>query len=132
MDVKYTYDKEARKEAAATTDTVVYEYSLVNNGLLSLYNISMHDSVLKEHKTVITCTDVDGNDVTGSTPGEVSELASIAKNGLVPTAKLVCRGEDSVTQDEVCTSWALAPNLEKCICCCPLWSILAELSLLEG
>lgn len=97
--MKHTYEKEAAKEAAATTDIVFYEFSLVNDGLLSLYNISMRDSVLKEHGTIITCTDADETVVTGSTPGEVNGLAF--KNGLAPAGKLLCIGEDSVTQGEV-------------------------------
>lgn len=103
MDVKHYYAKEAGKEAAATTDTVVYEYLLVNNGLLSLYNISIRDNVLKEHGTIITCTDADADEsvVMGSNPGEVYGLASYPNKGLAPTATLFCSGTDSVSQDEV-------------------------------
>lgn len=112
IDVKRYYAKEVEKEAAATNDTVIYEYSLVNNGLLSLYNISIHDSVLKKHGTVITCTDVDAGKsvVVGSTPGELNGLASYPNNGLAPAAKLTCSGEDSVTQEEVRYARCLKPR----------------------
>ncbi len=95
------YDKEAGAEAAATTDTVKYDYALVNNGLLSLYNISIRDSDLKKHGAIITCFDVDGSTVTGTTPGEVTGLALYSGSGLAPTKELTCTGTDSVLQDEV-------------------------------
>lgn len=101
MRVDHHYAKEAGAEAAAITDTVTYEYSLVNNGLLSLYNISIRDIVLKEHGTIITCVDVDGSSVRGATSGELNGLASYPDNGLAPTAKLTCNGTDPVSQDEV-------------------------------
>lgn len=101
--MKRVYAKEAEKEAAATTDTVVYEFSLINNGLLSLYNISVRDAVLKEHGTIITCIDADADRsvVMGSFPGEVNGLASYPASGFAPAAILICSGEDPVTQDEV-------------------------------
>lgn len=104
MEVSYFYGKEAGVEAAATTDTVTFEYSLVNNGLLSVYNISMRDSVLETHGEIVTCKDAGGSLVEGSTPGVVSELASYPNDGLAPAAKLTCSATDSVFQAEVWTT----------------------------
>lgn len=101
MEVAHSYAKETEAEPAATTDTVTYTYSLVNNGLLSLYNLSILDDLLKQHGTIITCTDSDGSTVEGSTPGVVNGLATYPDNGLPPTGKLTCSGTDSVYQDEV-------------------------------
>lgn len=101
VEVAHVYAKEAEAEPAATTDTVTYTYSLVNNGLLSLYNIAILDDVFKEHGKTITCTDADGSTVVGSTPGVVNGLATYPDNGLAPTKQLVCSGTDSVFQDEV-------------------------------
>lgn len=101
MEVRHSYAKEAEAEPAATTDTVTYTYSLVNNGLLSLFNISILDDLLKQHGTIITCTNADGSAVEGSTPGVVSGLAAYPDNGLSPASRLICSGTDSVFQDEV-------------------------------
>lgn len=103
METSHAYPKEADTAPAATTDSVTYEYSLSNNGLLSLYNISMRDSLLGEHGTIITCTDTNGNSVVGSKPGEVNGLARYPDAGLTPTSKIFCSGTDMVSQEEVLT-----------------------------
>ncbi|CAM9789547.1 unnamed protein product, partial [Ectocarpus sp. 6 AP-2014] len=101
METSHAYPKETDAAPAATTDSVTYEYSLSNNGLLSLYNISMRDSVLGEHGTIITCTDTNGNSVVGSKPGEVNGLARYPDAGLTPTSKIFCSGTDVVSQEEI-------------------------------
>lgn len=101
MTVVPTYEKEALKEAAATSDTVLYTFSLVNNGLLSLYDISLSNSRLEAHGIIITCVDTGGTTVIGTNPGAVIGLAPYPHNGLAPAEKLVCTGTDLVFQDEV-------------------------------
>lgn len=95
------YEKEGLKEAAATTDTVLYTFSVVNNGLLSLYDISLSDSTLKAHGIIIACMDVGGTTVTGTNPGVLNGLASYPGKGLAPAEQLTCTGTDLVSQDEV-------------------------------
>lgn len=95
------YEKEGLKEAAATTDTVLYTFSVVNNGLLSLYDISLSDSTLEAHGTIVTCMDVGGTTVTGTNPGVLNGLAAYPGKGLAPAEQLTCTGTDLVFQDEV-------------------------------
>ncbi|CAM9230892.1 unnamed protein product [Scytosiphon promiscuus] len=101
VEVSHFYAKEAGAEAAATTDNVTFQYSLVNNGLLSLYNISVQHGVLQDHGTIITCKDTDGSTVVGSAPGVVYGLAPYPAEGLAPAAELLCSATDSVSQDEI-------------------------------
>lgn len=96
------YFPESQEGEAATKDTVSYDYNVTNNGLLSLYNISIRDSVLKSHGSIITCTDTDGKPVVGSAAGgELNDLASYPDNGLAPAAQLNCKGTDTISQNEV-------------------------------
>lgn len=101
IDVTLTYAIESPGVAAATTDYVRYDYAVVNNGLLSLFDISISDSVLEAHGTAITCTDVDGTTVDGSMAGVLNGLASYPNNGLAPVGQLTCTATDMVSQDEV-------------------------------
>lgn len=95
------YAKESTGEAAATTDTVEYTYVLVNNGLLSLYNISLHDSTLAAHGASINCTNIGGQMMESADVGVVTELAAYPNNGIAPAASITCFGTDAVFQDEV-------------------------------
>lgn len=78
-----------------------YKYELINSGVLSLYDIALHDGVLQAHGTIITCEDADGETFEGSTAGAVTGLARKPDNGLPPGGRLICTGTDVVTQEEV-------------------------------
>lgn len=97
-----SYDKLGTNAAAATSDEIEYNYTITNNGLLSLYDISLEDNGLHERGVIITCTDVDSSDVAGVGHGNVTGLAAYSNNkGLAPARSLTCSAIDNVTQEEV-------------------------------
>lgn len=83
--------------AATTADEVDYVYIITNNGLLTLYNITVH----AEAPMVIACIDIDGQEVAGVGGGSVEGLAEYAGDGLVPATSISCTAPSSVSQDEV-------------------------------
>lgn len=96
-----SYGKLGTDAAAATSDVITYTYTITNNGLLSLYNVSIQDGVLHENGVAITCTDTDSQSVLGLDPGAVAGLAAYPDNGLAPAQSLTCTASDGVTQVEV-------------------------------
>lgn len=102
VSIRPSYDKLETTAAAATSDEIVYNYTITNNGLLSLYDISIEGSGLHEKGVYITCTDVDSLAVPGVGHGAVTGLATYIDNkGLAPAASLTCSAKDGVTQAEV-------------------------------
>lgn len=106
MYIKLTYDyvKQATSEAASTSDEIEYTYTITNNGLLTLYNVSVQDETLGEREIDIMCTDVDLRTTRGTSHGVFTGLASYPHNGLVPGASIACTADDGVSQAEVRTN----------------------------
>lgn len=93
--LKSTY---ANKGLAATTaDDIDYVYTITNDGLLTLYNIT----VQAEGLMAVVCVDTDGRDVGGALNGRVDGLARYPSKGLAPAGYLKCRATGTVTQAEV-------------------------------
>lgn len=103
VSITQSYDKLGTDAAAATSDEIEYNYTITNNGLLSLYDIGIEDDGLREKGVFITCTDVDSSAVPGIDHGAVSGLAAYSSDnkGLAPATSLTCSAKDSVTQAEV-------------------------------
>lgn len=97
----YTYNPIGQNEAASTNDTVSYSFTLINDGLLSLYNVSMNESILHAHGAIIPCVDVDGTIVVASTAGVLDGFATYPNNGLAPARQISCTAKDTVFQEEV-------------------------------
>lgn len=103
VSITQSYGKLGTDAAAATSDEFEYNYTISNNGLLSLYDIRIGDSGFSEKGVFITCTDVDSAAVSGTGHGAVTGLASYNSDnmGLAPGRSLTCSARDSVTQSEV-------------------------------
>ena len=108
MNVTHEYKPTPKGGEASTTDTVTYNYKIVNNGVLSLYGLALRDSVLQAHGAIITCKNADGTTWVGSEAGVADNLAPNADKGLPPLGWLVCTGSDKVTQKEVYCSAVFA------------------------
>lgn len=88
---------------ASITDEIAYTYTIINDGLLTLYNIAVEDiAVHGEDPMTIVCIDTDGENVDGS--GLVEGLASYPSNGLAPAENLTCSATGSVSRAEVRSS----------------------------
>lgn len=96
-----TYTKEGLNKAATTEDEIHYTYTVTNDGLLTLYNISVQAEELMANNIAITCVDTDSKLVEGPNIGISPELASYPDEGLAPATSIMCTAIDSVSQEEV-------------------------------
>lgn len=98
-------------EAAATADSVAYELTVTNTGLLALFNISVvAGGDVSGVPRALTCTDVDGERKYNSegsplTPTNASlrveGLASYPGSGLKGGSSITCAFSSAVAQTEV-------------------------------
>lgn len=72
-------------------------YTIINDGLLTLYNITVQAEALM----AMVCVDTDGRDVGGALNGRVDGLAPYPSKGLAPAGYLKCRATGTVTRAEV-------------------------------
>lgn len=96
-----SYGKLGTDTPAATSDVITYTYNIINNGLLSLYNVGIQNDGLLEKGVAITCTDTDSQSVLELGSGAVTGLAAYPDNGLAPAQSLTCSASDGVSQAEV-------------------------------
>lgn len=96
LGVSWDYPREDR--AASTTDEIHYEYTITNNGLLTLYNISLYT---EDPLVTIVCGDTDGSaSVRGV--GSVGGLASyLGDHGLAPAGNVMCQATGGVSRAAV-------------------------------
>lgn len=101
LSVTRTYDKEGRNTAASTVDEIQYVYEIMNNGLLTLYDISIEAHALVVNKGLINCTDTRGYFFDAPMFGSVDGLAAYPSMGLAPATSLVCTASDGISRAEV-------------------------------
>lgn len=90
-------------KTATIGDGIHYVYTVTNNGLLTLYNITLQSNSLSEEGFVIDCVDTDNFLVGGPNVVTLSELEGFPDKGLTPAAFLTCTATDTITQAEVIT-----------------------------
>ena len=98
IDLTVSWDYSRDGQAASTTDEIGYTYTIINNGLLTLYNIGLRT---EDPEAEIVCGDTHGSArVAGDQ--SVEGLASyLGDHGLAPAASLVCRATGGVSRETV-------------------------------
>lgn len=92
----------ASNESAAAVDQVIdFSFSLINKGLLSLFNMTMQSEYLESRGSTVTCTGSSGVQTAGGFSGAVYGMSSYPDQGLVPGQTITCKGSVSVLQTEV-------------------------------
>lgn len=87
--------------AAAVGQAIDFSFIVKNNGLLSLFSVTIKSNYLETRGSTITCSDSSGNTTIGVLPGNTGGMAKHPNSGLIPGQSIVCAGSVSLLQAEV-------------------------------
>lgn len=101
MAMRLTHFYADNTSAAVVGQTVDFSFVLSNNGLLTLFDVSMRSDYLAERGSKVTCTDAGGNTIAGAAAGSIGGMAPYPDNGMAPGQSISCHSSVSVLQAEV-------------------------------
>lgn len=102
MTVTVEHSCASNVSAAVVGQVIDISFTIKNNGLLSLFNITIESNYLETRGSTITCSHPSENTISGVLPGTTGGMAPHPGSGLTPGQSIVCAGSVSVLQPEVC------------------------------